>query len=80
MFYVYILQSKKNNETFYTGYTTNIKRRLNEHNRGSDPSTNRYRPWKMVWVSIFQNETLAREFERYLKSGSGRAFRNKHLI
>lgn len=76
--YVYIL--KCSNENFYTGHTTDIERRIVEHNSGKVHYTKDKRPVKLVTFLGFPNKYLAIGFEKYLKSGSGIAFRNKHLI
>jgi predicted GIY-YIG superfamily endonuclease len=63
----------------YIGFTTNLKQRLKSHNEGASVHTAKYRPWKLVSYFAFDDERRAREFEHYLKSGSGRAFANKRL-
>jgi putative endonuclease len=75
---VYIL--KCNNGTYYTGYTTNIKLRLKAHNNKEVQYTKDKLPVKLVYLSLFENKQKAYDFERYLKSGSGKAFRNKRLL
>ncbi|MDK1032595.1 MAG: GIY-YIG nuclease family protein, partial [Planctomycetia bacterium] len=49
------------------------------HNSRKCPHTSKYSPWKMVVAVRFSDNTKALKFERYLKSGSGRAFAKKHL-
>lgn len=78
MFYVYLL--KLNNQKIYVGFTKNLKQRIQEHNSSKSPFTSKFRPVKLVFYSSFENEITAIKFEKYLKSGSGKAFRNKHLI
>ena len=79
MKYVYLLQSAPFPEKRYIGLTSNLKNRLNAHNRGQSPHTAKFKPWKLVTYVAFSNESKAVEFEGYLKSGSGRAFANKRL-
>ncbi|MFC1790710.1 GIY-YIG nuclease family protein [Patescibacteria group bacterium] len=79
MFYVYILKSSKSNILYY-GYTTDLKKRFEEHNRGLSRSTKPHRPWKLAWYCAFQSRKLAKDFELYLKSGSGKAFTKKRLV
>ncbi len=79
MYYVYVLKSE-NNEAIYTGYTRNLKTRLREHNSGKSTHTNKYKPWKILVYFAFENEKSARNFEKYLKTGSGIAFARKHLL
>ena len=78
-YYVYILQSLNFNDKFYVGFTNNIKRRLAEHNEGKSISTSAYKPWKIKNAIAFEEEQKAIEFEKYLKSHSGRAFIKKHF-
>ena len=75
---VYIL--KCTNEKYYTGYTTNIIDRLIEHRKGEVSFTKDKLPIQLVHLSLFANKQKAYDFERYLKSGSGIAFRNKRLV
>lgn len=79
MKYVYILQSERFPDRYYTGLTTDIKDRLSTHNRGLVPHTSKYAPWKMKTYVAFSDDSKAVEFEKYLKSGSGRAFAKKRL-
>ena len=77
--YVYILESESSPETFYTGHTENLRSRLAKHNEGGVPHTKKFRPWKMRTAVAFSDKSRAIEFERYLKSGSGRAFAKKRF-
>ena len=77
-FHVYIL--KCDDGGIYTGYTSDLNDRLDRHQRGSVPSTKNRRPVKLAFFASFPNKYKAMEFERYLKSGSGRAFLNKRFI
>jgi predicted GIY-YIG superfamily endonuclease len=79
MFYVYILYSLKS-RNFYYGYTENLKVRLKRHQSGEVPSTKLFLPWKLVWYSAFENKKLAKDFEKYLKLGSGKAFAYKRFV
>ncbi|HLC44171.1 MAG TPA: GIY-YIG nuclease family protein [Patescibacteria group bacterium] len=78
MFYSYLL--KLSNDDFYAGSTTNMKSRIKKHQSGGVPHTSKFRPVKLVWYAAFANRELAASFEKYLKSSSGKAFRNKHLL
>lgn len=79
MFYNYILRSSKS-KIFYYGYTKDLVKRLHEHNVGLSSSTKPHRPWKLVWYCAFPTEKQAKDFELYLKSGSGKAFAYKRLV
>ena len=82
MYYVYVLLSEKDN-MFYTGYTSNLENRIEEHLKGKVNST-RYRlPIKLVYYecSISQDDALHRE--KYLKSTYGKRYirnRLKHFL
>jgi putative endonuclease len=78
MHYLYLLELK--NGSIYTGICKNIKRRFSEHENGSVLATKGKRPIKLLFYCAFPNKKLAAKFERYLKSGSGQAFRNKHFL
>ena len=78
MFYVYILQLR--DESFYIGYSSDLKLRILEHKRGNVDSTKNLRPIKLIYYSAFATQKKATDFEKYLKSSSGFAFRNKRLI
>ncbi|MDD3284001.1 MAG: GIY-YIG nuclease family protein [Patescibacteria group bacterium] len=80
MFYIYIIQSINFKSKFYTGFSKYLKNRLNDHNRGISPYTNKFRPWKLIYYCVFLDKKKALDFERYLKTASGIAFRNKRLI
>ncbi|MES2087590.1 MAG: GIY-YIG nuclease family protein [Patescibacteria group bacterium] len=70
MFYVYILQSKKNNE-LYIGYTEDLKKRILEHNQGLNFSTKRYMPWEIIYYEACKEQSDARRREKYLKTTQG---------
>lgn len=67
---VYLLQSKVD-DSFYIGYTKNIKKRLFEHNSGINFSTKSKRPWKLIFFEGYLNEQDARRREKYLKTNQG---------
>ncbi|HYB62431.1 MAG TPA: GIY-YIG nuclease family protein [Methylomirabilota bacterium] len=79
MKYVYILQSEPNPEHFYTGITDDLKARLSMHNSGAVTHTAKYRPWRIKTYVAFTDESRASAFEKYLKTGSGRAFAKARL-
>ncbi len=70
MFYVYLLESKLNQE-LYTGFTVDLKKRVLEHNQGLNASTKRYRPWELIYYEACKNERDARRREGYLKKTQG---------
>lgn len=79
MFYVYILQSKKD-ATYYYGFTENLKERIISHNKGKVEYTKGHRPYVVVWYCVFKDKQKALDFEKYLKSSSGYAFSRKRFL
>lgn len=79
LYYVYLIQSIQDPEVRYVGYTTNLKERLSTHNSGGSIYTKKDRPWKLIVCSVFKNIDCAKQFEKYLKSQSGRAFAKKRF-
>ena len=77
--YVYILQSDANPERFYTGCARDLRNRIVRHNSGDVPHTSKWKPWRLKTYIALSDATRARQLERYLKSGSGRAFLKKRL-
>ncbi|MCD6447259.1 MAG: GIY-YIG nuclease family protein [Candidatus Marinimicrobia bacterium] len=80
MYYVYILRSKINSGKTYTGYSSDLRKRLVAHNQGDCKHTSQYRPWEIEWYCAFNNRLKAMRFEKYLKSSSGKAFSNKRFL
>jgi putative endonuclease len=80
MFYAYILESVDTRGEFYRGHTDDLKRRVAEHNDGKCPHTSKSKPWQVKFYAAFETLALARDFEKYLKSGSGHAFANHHFF
>lgn len=80
MFYTYILRSIDAPDRHYIGHTADLKVRLKEHNAGKCKHTSKYAPWTLQCYFAFESESLARNFETYLKSGSGRAFAKRHFV
>ena len=78
MTYVYMLQSE-DGEHFYVGVSSDVYARLKQHNAGQVSHTSKFAPWQLRAFIAFADETRAYAFEKYLKSGSGRAFAAKRL-
>jgi putative endonuclease len=78
--FVYVLQSAVQVDRFYVGLAEDFDRRLAVHNSGGSAHTAKHRPWRMVTCVEFANATSARAFERYPKTGSGRAFAKRHFV
>lgn len=79
MRYVYLLQSVEYPNDTYIGLTDDLRTRLSAHNRRRSSHTDKYKPWRLITNVAFSDERKAIEFERYLKTASGRAFANKRL-
>ena len=77
--YVYILQSELDPRRFYTGCTRDLRERLSRHNNGNVPHTSKWRPWRIKTYVAFSDNSRAGEFERFLKSSSGRVLLKKRL-
>ncbi|MDO8492064.1 MAG: GIY-YIG nuclease family protein [bacterium] len=78
MQYVYILNCSDG--TDYVGCTNDLKDRIDRHKHGYVPATKMRRPIKLFCYFAFQNKYTAFNFEKYLKSGPGRAFLKKHIL
>ncbi len=79
MYYVYIIQAINFPDKIYYGFTEDLSRRLQAHNSGSSVHTAQHKPWEMVYYCAFKRKDVALQFERYLKTHSGRAFAQKRL-
>lgn len=75
-YYVYLLKCK---DGPYTGYTSDLKERMERPQKGRVPATVKRLPAELVTYFAFKDRYTAFNFEKYLKSGSGRAFIKKHL-
>jgi putative endonuclease len=79
VWYVYIIRSIEFPDQAYIGATSDLKRRIPEHNSGKSTHTAKFNPWKLTWYCAFPDKYKALAFEKYLKSHSGRAFAHKRL-
>ncbi len=77
MYYIYNLKCK---DRYYIGCTDNLKDRIGRHKKGQVPATVNRLPIKLYFYFAITDKYKAFEFEKYLKSGSGRAFLNKHFL
>jgi len=75
MYYVYNLKCK---DGFYVGCTSDLKDRIERHQKGQVPATANLLPIELISYFAFKDKYIAYNFEKYLKSGSGRAFIKKH--
>lgn len=77
MYFIYSLRCK---DGYYVGCANNLKDRLERHKSGQVPATTNRLPVELEFYFAMKNKYQAFEFEKYLKSGSGRAFIKKHFI
>jgi putative endonuclease len=77
--FVYVLESKVTPERHDSGLSSNVSTRLTLHNDGLSMHSSTHRPWRLLVSIEFAEEGTAIAFERYLKSGSGRAFARRHF-
>jgi len=73
MYFVYAIKSKKDGR-IYVGLSSNVERRILEHNAGYVFSTKGYRPWNLIYKEKLLTRKEARIREKYLKSGAGKEF------
>ncbi|PBB93846.1 excinuclease ABC subunit C [Mesorhizobium sp. WSM3864] len=79
MWCVYPIESEAFVGERYIGITSDLRRRIAEHNAGKSSHTSKFLPWRIVTYMAFSSRAKATSFERYLKSGSGHAFASKRL-
>jgi predicted GIY-YIG superfamily endonuclease len=75
---VYLLKCK--DSTIYTGCTSNLDNRMKRHNKGEVKYTSTRLPFELITYITFTDKYKAYQFEKYLKSGSGKAFSNKRFL
>jgi putative endonuclease len=78
MWHVYILFCSDGSN--YVGCSSSLEDRLARHNSGNVSYTKTRLPVKLIFYAAFPDKYKAFKFEKYLKSGSGRAFTNRHLV
>jgi putative endonuclease len=78
-YYVYILVSEVDSARYYVGFTEDLRERLRQHNANQSSYTSEHGPWRLKTYLAFSDRPSALDFERYLKSASGRAFAKKRL-
>jgi putative endonuclease len=81
MYFVYVINSEKDAEKIYIGYTNNLERRIHQHN--TEPTCSyakSFRPWNLISYIAVETKVLAEDLEKYLKTGTGAAFLHKRLL
>jgi putative endonuclease len=79
MYYVYFLESLQD-KSHYIGYSPDLKKRLEKHNKKQVTSTKQKTPWKLIYYEAYLNRKDATGREKFLKSGSGWKFLKKQLL
>ena len=77
-YYVYVLRSKKDN-MLYTGYTADLKQRMQMHEAGKVPSTQNRKPLELIYFEGCKKQQDATRREKYLKSGNGKIYLRNRL-
>ena len=77
-FYVYVLESI-NQRNLYIGHTTDLRKRLKEHNQGLNFSTKSFRPWQLIYYEASINKKDAERIEKYLKTNQGKRLLRRRL-
>ncbi len=70
MYHVYLIEGTSKG-TWYIGFTTDLQRRLAEHNNHKNISTVHETAWKLIYCETYCNKMDALGREKFLKSGSG---------
>ena len=78
MFYIYIIQNKKDGR-WYTGFTNDLRKRFNEHNNNKVVSTNNKCPFELIYYEACFNKYDALAREKYLKTGMGKRYLKNRL-
>jgi len=79
MYYTYVIQSERD-ERFYTGFTSDLQNRFNEHNSGKVCSTKNRGPFRLIYFEACLNQQDATAREKYLKSGMGKRYLKNRLM
>ncbi|MBL7156154.1 MAG: GIY-YIG nuclease family protein [Candidatus Pacebacteria bacterium] len=80
-YYVYVLQNSHTG-VLYIGYTTDLKRRIQEHENGKSLYTRKNKKegiWKLIYFEGYTNRIDAYNREKFLKGGSGRNYLKRQL-
>lgn len=79
MYYVYVLQSLRRKDWLYKGSTSDLKKRVKEHNAGKNFSTSPYKPFKLIYYEAYLLKLDAEDREKYLKTSMGKRVLKKQL-
>lgn len=79
MYYIVYILEDQSDKTWYTGFTTNLKKRFLKHIHGEVESTRKKQKLKLIYCELYLNKKDALGRERFLKSGAGKKFIRKQL-
>ena len=77
-YYTYVLQSIKN-KLYYTGFTSDLRKRFKDHNENKNTYTKGRGPFKLIYYEACKNLKDAAQREKYLKSGRGKRYIKERL-
>lgn len=77
-FYTYILVSEKDGKK-YTGCTSDLPSRFEDHQEGRVQSTKHRRPLRLIYFEACLNKDDAYKREKYLKTHYGKLFLRNRL-
>ncbi|MBI4226150.1 GIY-YIG nuclease family protein [Candidatus Roizmanbacteria bacterium] len=78
MFYVYVLKSLRD-QKLYNGYSDDLKRRFNDHNKGKVEATKHRKPFILIYYEAYLNQQDATTREKFFKTQWGRNYLKKVL-
>ncbi len=78
MYYTYVIKSKKDSK-WYTGFTSDLRKRFSDHNAGKVSATRNRRPFELIYYEACCSSQDATAREKYLKSGMGKRFLKNRL-
>ena len=70
MYYVYVLESLDDKKEHYIGYTSDLRRRVKEHNSEENKGYTRGRRWKLIYYEAYEDKSIAYKREQRLKKHS----------
>jgi len=79
MFFAYVIKSVEFNY-YYKGHTSNLEKRLGQHNSGMTKSIKPYAPFILVYTEQFETEKEAIEREKYFKTAAGRRYLKSRIL
>ena len=78
MYYTYVIKSKKDGK-WYTGYTSDLRKRFSDHNAGKVSATKNRGPFELIYYEACCSSQDATAREKYLKTGMGKRYLKNRL-